>query len=289
MAYVTPTTVLTNDLIAAGDWNKNTVDNPIALRTGEIALTSQAVGDLVIATSATQLGRVADVAVGQVLVSGGVTTAPAYSASPSITALTLATSLLVGNSTVNTAFTAGTITINGTSVGTTTTGSHNLFIPAQGIRPLPSSGAGSIEDATSTNNISGLPFDPTTSEGAYFWLKMPKSWNEGTITAKFVTFNKAGGSNNFVFSLAGLAASDDDSISTALGSAQQVTDGALTAYDVQISAATSAITLAGTPNAGDYCLFVVKRLPADAADTYASDVYLAGVELTITTDAENDN
>ena len=93
MAYVTPTTVLTNDLIAAGDWNKNTVDNPIALRTGEIALTSQAVGDLVIATSATQLGRVADVAVGQVLVSGGVTTAPAYSASPSITALTYTTSL----------------------------------------------------------------------------------------------------------------------------------------------------------------------------------------------------
>ena len=93
MAYVTPTTVLTNDLIAAGDWNKNTVDNPIALRTGEIALTSQAVGDLVIATSATQLGRVADVAVGQVLVSGGVTTAPAYSASPSITALTYTTDL----------------------------------------------------------------------------------------------------------------------------------------------------------------------------------------------------
>ena len=93
MAYVTPTTVLTNDLIAAGDWNKNTVANPIALRTGEIALASQAVGDLVIATSATQLGRVADVATGQVLVSGGVATAPAYSDSPSITALTYTTNL----------------------------------------------------------------------------------------------------------------------------------------------------------------------------------------------------
>jgi hypothetical protein len=85
--------VLTNDLIAAGDWNKNTVDNPIALRTGAIALTSQAVGDLVIATSTTQLGRVADVAVGQVLVSGGIATAPTYSASPSITALTYTTDL----------------------------------------------------------------------------------------------------------------------------------------------------------------------------------------------------
>ena len=88
MPYSTPSLRLTNDLIAAGEWNQNTVNNAIALRGGEIALTSQAVGDLVIATSATQLGRVADVATGQVLVSGGVSTAPTYSASPSITALT---------------------------------------------------------------------------------------------------------------------------------------------------------------------------------------------------------
>lgn len=32
MAYVTPSTALTGDLIAAADWNKNTVDNPIALK-----------------------------------------------------------------------------------------------------------------------------------------------------------------------------------------------------------------------------------------------------------------
>ena len=93
MPYSTPSLRLTNDLIAAGEWNQNTVNNAIALRGGEIALTSQAVGDLVIATSATQLGRVADVATGQVLVSGGVATAPAYSASPSITALTYTTDL----------------------------------------------------------------------------------------------------------------------------------------------------------------------------------------------------
>lgn len=32
MAYVTPSTALTGDLISAADWNKNTVDNPIALK-----------------------------------------------------------------------------------------------------------------------------------------------------------------------------------------------------------------------------------------------------------------
>jgi hypothetical protein len=93
MPYSTPALKQTNDLIAAGEWNQNTVNNAIALRGGEIALASQAIGDLVIATSTTQLGRVADVATGQVLVSGGVATAPAYSASPSITSLTYTTDL----------------------------------------------------------------------------------------------------------------------------------------------------------------------------------------------------
>jgi hypothetical protein len=32
MAYVTPSTATTGDLISAADWNKNTVDNPIALK-----------------------------------------------------------------------------------------------------------------------------------------------------------------------------------------------------------------------------------------------------------------
>ena len=57
MAYVTPSTALTGDLIAAADWNKNTVDNPIALRTGAIAIASQAANDVIYASSATQLAR----------------------------------------------------------------------------------------------------------------------------------------------------------------------------------------------------------------------------------------
>ena len=60
---------------------------------GGTGLSSYAVGDLVYASGSTTLAKLADVAVGQVLVSGGVATAPAYSASPSITALTYTTNL----------------------------------------------------------------------------------------------------------------------------------------------------------------------------------------------------
>lgn len=70
MAYVAPTTRADGYVVDASEWNKNTVDNPAALRSGEIAVTSQAANDLIIATSATQLGRVAAGTVGQVLQAG---------------------------------------------------------------------------------------------------------------------------------------------------------------------------------------------------------------------------
>ena len=93
MAYIAPTTRTTGDLVTAAIWNADIVANEVAINAGAVAIAGQAIGDLVIATSASQLGRVADVATGSVLVSGGVTTAPAYSASPGITALTYTTNL----------------------------------------------------------------------------------------------------------------------------------------------------------------------------------------------------
>jgi len=65
---------------------ENTFTGAVALNGGVV--TSQATGDLIIATSATALGRVADVATGQVLKSGGVGAAPSYGAIGGTTAAT---------------------------------------------------------------------------------------------------------------------------------------------------------------------------------------------------------
>ncbi len=56
---------------------------------GGTGLTSYTVGDLLYADSTTTLAKLAAVAVGQVLVSAGVGTAPAWSATPSLTSVTL--------------------------------------------------------------------------------------------------------------------------------------------------------------------------------------------------------
>ncbi|MGE0464597.1 MAG: hypothetical protein AB7Q16_24785 [Vicinamibacterales bacterium] len=59
MSWNTPTARTTGELITASIWNQDVKDNPIALRAGGIAMASQAANDVVIATSSSQLGRVA--------------------------------------------------------------------------------------------------------------------------------------------------------------------------------------------------------------------------------------
>lgn len=82
----------------------------VAAAYGGTGQSSYAVGDLLYASGATALSKLADVATGQVLVSGGVGVAPAWSASPTITTLNLtgtgALTSTLGNATFTTSLTA---------------------------------------------------------------------------------------------------------------------------------------------------------------------------------------
>lgn len=169
---------------------------------------------------------------------------------------------------------------------------RSLWIPAAGIRPSSSGGCAALAlVATSANqpDISSLDFDATTQEFAQFWVRMPKNWNEGTITAAFY-WSHASTTTNFGvrWGIQGVAISDDDTIGVAYGTAQEVTDTGGTTNDLYVSPATSAITIAGTPAAGDMCAFRVYRLPTDAADTMAIDARLMGVALFYTTDTPDE-
>jgi hypothetical protein len=78
MAYNAPPSVTTGQLATASDHNTYSKDNIIALRAGEIALTSQAAGDVITASSSTQLSRVAPGTAGMVLTSNGALSAPSF-------------------------------------------------------------------------------------------------------------------------------------------------------------------------------------------------------------------
>ena len=184
---------------------------------------------------------------------------------------------------------AGELAVEGTLVKKV--GKETIFIPASAMISRTTNGAatGTVETTTNKIMFSTLDFDTTTQEFCQFSIRMPKSWNESTVTAAF-TWSHASTTTNFgvVWALEAVALSDDDAGDTAFGTAQQVADTGGTTNDVYITSATSAITIAGTPAAEDWVVFQVKRVPSDGSDTMAIDARLHGVTLYFTTDASTD-
>lgn len=173
-----------------------------------------------------------------------------------------------------------------------TTGVETIWVPAVAMVARTTNGAGSGTAETSTNKvmIKTLDFDASTQEYAQFAIRMPKSWDEGTVTFT-PTWSHPSTSTNFgvVWTLAGTAFSNDDALEAAFGTAQSSTDTGGTTSDLYIGPASSAITIAGTPAAEDYVVFQASRLVSDASDTMAVDARLHGVTLYITTNAMTDD
>ncbi len=160
---------------------------------------------------------------------------------------------------------------------------RSFLVPATAIRPSATGGCQAIDiAATSANNPDRavLWFDATTAEYGQFAVAMPKNWDEGTITAKFYWVHKATTTNfGTKWGIQAVATSDGDSIDAAYGTAQEVADTGGVTDVLYVSAATSAVTIAGTPAAEDAVHFRVYRLPTDAADTLAVDAGLKFVKV----------
>ncbi len=171
------------------------------------------------------------------------------------------------------------------------TGKQGFWIPAGAMVPRTSNGAaaGTVEMSTNKNMFATLDFDTTTQEFAQFAIRMPKQWNEGTVTFAPV-WSHASTTTNFgvAFGLAGVALSNDDAGDVAFGAAQTSVDTGGTTNDIYEGPESSAITIAGTPAAGDYIMFQINRTVSDGGDTMAIDARLHGIVLFITTDAGND-
>lgn len=160
---------------------------------------------------------------------------------------------------------------------------QNVWIPAAQWIPRTTTGCGIDSRELSTNKINTdeLLFDAGTDEFAQCMVVMPSNWNAGTVTAKF-HWTASTGSGDVVWGLSGRAYANDDALDQAQGTAQTVTDTLTAANDLDISGATSAITLGGTAAAGNPVIFEVYRDANAGGDTLAADARLLGVEITYT-------
>lgn len=168
---------------------------------------------------------------------------------------------------------------------------QSIWVPASAMVSRTTNGAAAGLTETSTQNImiSTLDFDTTTQEFAQFSIRMPKSWNEGTVT--FIpVWSHPSTTTNFgvVWAVQAIALSDGDALDTAFGTEQTSTDTGGTTDDIYQGPESSAITVGGTPAEGDYVIFQVKRNPADGSDTLAVDARLHGVIILYTVNTATD-
>lgn len=164
-------------------------------------------------------------------------------------------------------------------------GPEAKYIDAADMVPCTTDGAlqGTTEYGTNDIDLDYFAFDGgATEERVQFKLKMPEGWDLGTFKAKFLWSSALGSTatDTVEWAIKAGALSDDDALDTALGTPQVISDILLIddGADLQISGATPAITIIGTPVLGDLIVFEVYR-NTTGADTMAEDAWLFGVEI----------
>lgn len=158
-----------------------------------------------------------------------------------------------------------------------------FYLSAGGGIPTTTAGCSSpttIETTTYKQNIKVLDFDTGSDENANWSFALPSDYGGGTVTAKFYWLYSTGTGTNVTWAIKAMSYGNSDALDQAYGTPQSVTDALETAGDITISAATSALTIAGTPSAGDFVVFCVYRDVSE--DDLSADARLVGVQITYT-------
>ena len=167
-------------------------------------------------------------------------------------------------------------------------GKQSMWIPAAAMYPTQSNGCAAITGVETTAgrpDMYVLDFDASSDENAQFSIAMPSYWNEGTITFQVYWTTAATDTDGVAWALSGVVCSDNDTIDAAFGTAVVVTDDALgAAEDLCITAESGAVTIAGTPAAGDLAYFNISRDVSDANDDMTEDARLIGIKIFYTVD-----
>jgi hypothetical protein len=170
-------------------------------------------------------------------------------------------------------------------------GTETMWIPANALY-LPTTNpadAASVETAATRPELKVLDFDAGTAQYAQFAIAMPKSWNLGTVTYQVFWTPSSTNTGNCIFGLQGVSCTEGDTADVAFGTAIEVTDAGIgTVEDVQMTAVSSAMTIAGSPADDDQTFFQLYRDAADGSDTFTGEARVLGIKLFYTTDAAND-
>jgi hypothetical protein len=163
---------------------------------------------------------------------------------------------------------------------------RELVVMANEMWPSTNEGSAALatsESATNKQNTRSLDFDGVgaTDEKAEFTVIMPDDWNAGTITYK-IWWTAAGGSaaQTVEWNVQARAYANDDAIDQAWGTEIAVSDALIATGDIHRTSESDALTVGGTPSAGEIVQFRIYRDVSD--DTLAADAKLLGIKLYFT-------
>ena len=301
LAKVTATSSAVNEFTVA---NAATGNGPTISSTGDdsnidINITPKGTGDVVLAGDTVKVG---DSGAAATLTSNGAGTLTVTTGGATDLVLNTNSGTNSGNITI-TDGSNGDITISpdGTGVakavdaGDNTgaikiAGKESIWVPAASMYANTTNGAEGPNQVELGNGpeLKTFDFDKNSDEFAQFAIAFPKSWNEGTITFQAFFTADSTDTGTVSWALAGVALADNDSLNTAFGTAVAPTAKAHsgTANDLDVTAESGAVTIAGSPSTDEYVFFEIFR--DVSADDLDADAKLLGVKLFFTTDAAND-
>ena len=185
----------------------------------------------------------------------------------------------------------GTGTLQGNGSALKIAGKETIWVPAAamyGPTTNPADAA-QVETTATRPDLKVFDFDASTKQYTQFTIAMPKSWNEGTLTYQVYWSPSTTNTGNAIFGLQAVACADNDTIDVEYGTNQDITDAGIgTVEDQQITSESSAMTVAGSPAAGEQTYFQLYRDAAAGGDTFTGECRVLGIKLFFTTDAAND-
>ncbi|MGE4292401.1 MAG: hypothetical protein AB7E32_09340 [Desulfovibrio sp.] len=149
----------------------------------------------------------------------------------------------------------------------------------------PSLTAGAIpsvaEDTSSALSRSVMLFGSAADSSAGMAFPMPGNWDPATPVKARLFWTAPGGSagDDIGFTLAARSLANDDALDQALGTAVILSDQLIAAGDLHISAASAALTVAGTPAAGQMLRLRLTRDVSSGASPLSEDVQVIGLQI----------
>lgn len=167
-------------------------------------------------------------------------------------------------------------------------GMVNAQVQVAGVSMVPSAtnGAnyGTFETSSNKVNFRTMNFsDSGTKLYAEFKIELPADYDGGTITYHVNWTANSTSTNSVVWGLQAVCYTDDNALDAAFGTAQEITDAnKSTAYDLNQTGESSALTIAGTPAAGKLAAFRLYRDSGNGSDTLAVTASLISIVITYT-------